>query len=643
MKVNYELWFILEIKKNGKLNQSYLVEPSLAQFYRTSKLNERDHFQLRGPYAIQAYEDELRSEGLQKVDPSEIDAASQAGKPFYSVLDASSNHFLPDIDVVNFGDDVELMACAREMRLSELGMLMYSDPRETFLTDDRGNLKKDIGFTPQSQTDRSVIEGMNVPRFTTKHDDDAGVGSDPSLTVSMIKAGCGLKHFVDMAQQKFGQDWDDFTGEFRRDNFPRRVAQERGVEDYRNFILEGATVGITGTMPSGSFKMLNRHRDQINATSDTHKFYWGISLHEWVQYPNWKQLLLIRLAFGGYGKKCLDDVSRRYSVNTEILQGLSSWRNNNPELFTNGVELLYSDTAFPFRFVRPRADKAIYFSIFIHGLLVLGRKFGYDKGILMEAVYAMCLSPSPAGWYMGIMAVVDNLGGRNLIIAFIDYMVEVHRSVSAGPGRRRQPSHGRGIDTKELFVSIRNLARHATLASSSASTRDIVRGWTRHSSAGGVHGVGELICQEQIYVLTGASYIRNLDHINNVFLSRGTETVRRLATLGVLTPTHRAEVIRFLEARMRLGSRLLENGMCEWQRDENPRVNVWRDTVASGQSLYTIKKGGVECMGVDGIPRTVGGVTWRYDMIGYEHGVRWWDEHFDFEQITGRTIFSRNK
>ena len=118
----------------------------------------------------------------------------------------------------------------------------------------------------------------------------------------------------------------------------------------------------------------------------------------------------------------------------------------------------------------------IYFSIFIHGLLVLGRKFGYDKGILMEAVYAMCLSPSPAGWYMGIMAVVDNIGGRNLIIAFIDYMVEYHRSVSAGPGRRRQPSHGRGIDTKELFVSIRNLARHATLASSSASTLDIVRG-----------------------------------------------------------------------------------------------------------------------------------------------------------------------
>ena len=89
---------VFEVRDQSILRRVYIIDPSEQQFYRIARLDEHVHFQLRGSAAVEAYIENVQELGLRKRRPSEINANSNM---FYTVLNAQSDHFLPEISVVN--------------------------------------------------------------------------------------------------------------------------------------------------------------------------------------------------------------------------------------------------------------------------------------------------------------------------------------------------------------------------------------------------------------------------------------------------------------------------------------------------------------------------------------------------------------
>lgn len=659
MKLRCDLWLVVEIEKDEKLHKSIIVEPSSRQFYRTVNLHERDHFQLRGEFSVHAYTRFIERRGLVRVEGAQFDGddVDADNQPRYCVLSQDENHVLQDIVVLNFEDDPELVALADRVRLAEHGHHLLSSGGRKKLgkngLEDRGNLRVDIGFCAQSHNDKSVVPGMNVPRFTTWADSKPGLAPGESLTVSVILSACAMKHFVERAKEKLGVSWNDFEGVTRRTLFPHRAASDRGVENSEDFDSEGVSLSVTGTMADGSCRILNRHRDSLNSREESHCSYRGLSMIDEVHYEDWSHPVGVRFTLGEYGKKCIDDAMKRHATNGNIFVDIQRWRNNNPELFWNDPRLLEVEGPHRFRFIRPRADKSVYYSIFIHGIRELGKKLNYDKGVMFEAVMAMSFTPSPSGWYTGLKHVLVILleklqrgESANFITLWIDYMVTHHKCVSWGHGRRRQVSHGRSVSEPDLFKSLRNMMRLSHEASLSTDTKSVMRRWTSKPEKGGLFGVGDLVGQEQVYVLTSFTAIESAAHIGNTFVGCRNKTAERLAGLGVKTQTHRRELVRFLAVNMELPELVVENSLCEWQREVSRRGNgarVYFDTIVRGQNLYLLQDGELFQMDKEGVVTAVDDPTWDFDNIDYYEGaVRWWDDEVDLEVLRNEINLTAN-
>lgn len=640
--LQYELWFVLEVVPRADVRHVYLLEPTKLQFYRTYALHERYHFQIRTIHAVRAYIKSMASEGVPCIPSARAQNYIDNQSSFCAILEGARNHFLDDVTVINcHGDSLEVGEMIKSMRLNEMAELMLtgSDSQDP---DNRGNFRRDIGFCPQSQNDTSVIPGMNVPRYTTRYDSVEGLEGDNSFTVSMMNAAVRLRGIVNYVSRAFSLGWNDFVDGSRASLFSRRVAQERGVANPEEFVTEGNSIGITGIDPRGNLRLLRRHVDDQNARVPSHHFYWGVSVYESVRHEGWSADQFIRISFGGYGKKCIDDVMRRLGVNTSIHRSFVQWSRDEGDLFSASAQSILSWDGGLFRFMRPRVDKSVYYSIFVHGLQQVGEATSYDRGLLIEAVFAMSLTPSPSGWYNGIMHSLRIRRGRNLIVTFIEFMVQSYRCVSHGEGRRRQVSHGRSMSRRDLFQSLVNMSSLIDMATDNQDSRRLLRRWAGNPSRGGLQGVGELIATEQIHVLTVLGVICTQRHAERVSISRGTMTYRRLEELGVTTDSHRLEIIRYVCGRMGIDPWVGENGFCEWLRGENRQDGRFFDTVVRGQGLYFMRDGGVVEVDDAGEETPYAAREWAFGRAPMAGGLSWWGDTFDPSELEGEMVLTRN-
>ena len=388
--------------------------------------------------------------------------------------------------------------------------------------------------------------------------------------------------------------------------------------------------------------ILRCHVDNLNSRLPSHHFYWGVSMYQDVRHHGWDSKQRIRISFGGYGKKCIDDCLRRLAVNRSILQSFQAWTNENQGVFNVSAESLLNWRGGMFRFLPPRLDKGIYYSIFVHGLLELGAATGYDRALLIEAVFAMSLTPSPSGWYSGIMHCIRIRRGRNLITTFIKFMVDSYGCVSHGDGRRRQVSHGRSMSLRQLFGSLQRMAGFIDHANTKVKTRALLKSWAATFERGGVHGVGELIAHEQIHVLTLLGLIRNRSHVDRVTISRGTDTFRRLGELGVESDAHRSELVRFVGSRTGMDPWVVENGFCEWLRARNGVGGRFVDTIVRGQALYSFRgKGVVEVDGF-GVESSVEPRVWEWGCAVLDDGHQWGVGGFDLSKLASDIVLTTN-
>lgn len=325
-----ELWFVLEVPVAGTVSKVYITQPSVHQFYRTCDLHECNHFQINCVTRLQVFVDRMEENGLTYLCPGAVDATSA---DFFTILAHDDNYVLPDITVINMFSR-EGQELVRSVGLEELGRHVLSNNVPSS-GDDRNNLRTDIGFSAQSYTDREVVEGMVAPRFTTRLDGLPGMNNDTSLTQSIMKASIALKGVVEEVQGEHQVNWeDDFSDATRSNLFSHRIAAIHGIEDPTQFVVEGCSLGVTGLLPSGDYKILQPHMDRMNGRVDGYNVYWGLSVYVKVQYPGWACGAWVRIALGCYGKKSVDDFMRRLSVNSQILDDVRSWMDNHPELLS---------------------------------------------------------------------------------------------------------------------------------------------------------------------------------------------------------------------------------------------------------------------------------------------------------------------
>ena len=631
---------VFEVRDQSILRRVYIIDPSEQQFYRIARLDEHVHFQLRGSAAVEAYIENVQELGLRKRRPSEINANSNM---FYTVLNAQSDHFLPEISVVNSFPSSIMDTNIKRMNLRKWGEKIISGCESDDSSQTRGNDRIDIGFTAQSHNDPGIIQGMNVPRFTTKHDRSPGLEENETLTMSLMRSAISMKRLVDEMKDKYKLKWDDFNNGERRSLFSQRVANDRGIEDGESFVYEGVTVGLTGALPNGKYLWLRPHRDRMNAIRDGYNVYHGFSIHFRIRYAGFRHSVLIRVALGGYGRKYLDDCLSRLEINKSILNGVLDWENDNPELFEITPSLLKFSGERYYRTIRPRADKSVYYSIFIEGLLRLGDMCDNDLGVLYEAVFLMTLTPSPLGWFEGVMFAAKNRGSENLVEVFINHMVEEHDCVSYGPGRRRQVSHGRSLTLNQLYSSLINMKRCVELASLIDDCEQLFKRWTSTYRKGGVHGAGELIGQEQMTILSYLAMLGDKDHTSSACVAKSTETHTRLSSLGVKSRQHMAELVRFVMVNIGADASFVENVLCEFLRDTTRSSFAAKDTIIRGQGLFSREGGSLYRMDEDGRKEFIEDREWLFGRVSYRSGRMWWEPGFQPESLEGGLVLSTKK
>lgn len=653
MIFNINLWLVIEVEKGGKdkgsedvLDQVYIIESSKNQLYRVRSLNERTHFQIDDDQEMNEYLARLEDKGLEEIDSPDVQSDSTL---FFTFLHGNENHYLPEITIFN-----NLQESVPSFMLSQIRLRDWAEhltkPVNAGKSEcgTRGCVKLDIGFCPQSYKDPDVVKGMNAPKFTTKHDRFLGLDGDSSITASMIESAIGTNFLRSSLSRTHDLSWEgDFNHDRRLTLFANRAAESHVHLHHTKFVFEGVTIGVTGTLPDGRTVKILPHRDILNGIGAGYDVYYSFSSLVVLKRKGGEGYTTVRVSIGCYGKKCVDDFLLRLDANEKLYRAISTWRNNNPELFHIDSYLLKFTADATHRLVRPRADKKLYYSIYIEGVLKLGQIFSYDMGVLFEAVYLITMCPSPLGWYNGVMAAAHKRGDGNLVEAFVNHMVDLHGAVSSGEGRRRQVSHKRSVTRANVYHSLMNMMTLAASSVAENNTQEYIKNWSKGPENGGVYGARELISQEQIYILTALGVIKNYKHAIDAQIAKGTETADRLRKWKITKDSHRAEIMRYVCARMKISPYVAENMFCEFLRfaakEESVKSFPAKDAIIKGQGIYTLMGGVLTRTDVEGTTEMVDMSMWGFDRIVYSGGVRWWKKGFRPLAITGELTLTINE
>ena len=634
---NCQHWFVLEILPEGGGEtpiRVYLLEPSLYQFYRTMDLHLRPHFLANGLF-FSRYEVGLyRERGLEEVNVSNLArGTSPLPEGVFVILRNNVNHILDEIQVINnLERGEETRALVDALRLPDLAELVLNNETAALEVDERGNLRKDINFVGRSSKDRieGDYPGMNVPHYSTHFDDEPGLDGDWSLTQSLIKTAIAQRRLVlHLAELVGAPDWGmDFVGNEKRLRcFCHRIAQLYGITDYQDFVTAGNSLGINATVPGALHSLLARHKDNLNGRLPGHNLYWGVVVHARIMFRG--VVVLVRINFGGYDRHHLDGVVRREEENIRILDDYRAWKEENPARFDPEPwrHIRDANPGTPV-FTLPHANKIVYYSPFVDTLLKIGALTGWDRGVLYEAVLGMGMTPCAEGWCEGMLAAA-NPGfrkGRNLIVAFADYMVRTRGGVAMGEQRRRQPSLNMDeVDLHRLLKSARRMEELCSGANVIDDTWGVVGDWNAHDTAGGVLFAGELTAQEQVAVMSLVLEIRNPVHLRNARICKGTHTERRLrAEYGIAdSEGRRMEVLRYVSARTGDPPVTVENTFCE-----SNRVFQACDTFLCGMKIYDLggkKDNELYATDEHGQTSIVPRPRWEWGRCEYNHGIKWWE------------------
>lgn len=221
-----------------------------------------------------------------------------------------------------------------------------------------------------------------------------------------------------------------------------------------------------------------------------------------------------------------------------------------------------------------------------------GPTYIVDRHIILEAIFAISLTSSPSRWWEGILAALDMCvtNGKNLIINYIDYMVDTYQTVSGGDGRRHGPSHNREMSLHQLLRSLSNMDTICVESSTATSSaQDLLM---QSVAKGGLYGVGKLGAGEIGYLLTAFGLFSSPSTTGlSVKIATTTTTGERLAGFGVNSEEQCQELQQCLNQALGTNDSDTENIVCESLRLDSGYVGI--DTFHRGQQhLFRLGSGG---------------------------------------------------
>lgn len=619
-----------------------MVEPSDTQIYRTTRLDKYSHSMKKNRRDVDDYKIVLSLEGYVEVQNAS-DARKRTNKQarWFIFLSHDTNHFLDEISVFNIKpDDVEVHnILKKEVRLLEMSTYLfdrfgcnYYRKVQSVTSSKRGNYTVSCGFATQCIT--SKIDNMNAYTFCTNGTHkEVGFGSDENLTVSILSGGIGLTRVFRLLSQRHDLDYNDFEGcQERTRMFSHRVAKiDYNVPGWRDFIMEGLTYSITGQMKTGDNIILDRHTDSENARDESHSAYWNVSQYMLIEDG---KNYLVRGSLGAYGKVGCDHFMKRRQKYNAIKTILVQWMRNpgNADRFIPLQDILkgaeWDSDGYCLR--KPHSDKSVYYSIFIHGMFTLKKMFGYNLGIICEAVWLMGIVRCPDTWYRGILAaakrVVDGRG-KNLVIEFIEYVtLELYDKLSLGKGARRIPSYNKVYtNLSKIWESLRAIHSLIKMANECKdrkrrNPKTFMKQWIKK-----VDGAGQLIGSEQVHVLTMMNVITDTTYMYNIDVAMKTKTGKRVQKLGV---HNGSDLIQYLSFSLSLQPWVVENMICESLKEEGAD-NKFCDVLVDGQCIYELKNGQLIAWNKSGVSYSVEQTReWKLMKSRSLKCVEWWQDDF---------------
>ena len=156
----------------------------------------------------------------------------------------------------------------------------------------------------------------------------------------------------------------------------------------------------------------------------------------------------------------------------------------------------------------------------------------------------------------------------------------------------------------------------------------------------GLYGVSDLHAYEIMNCATKLGLVKNVKHIRNVGVAKGTATGgERLKARGFETDAHRRELMDTLCQELGCDSQTGENVLCETLKsaDQTTRtVNRGEvDVVAEGQSYYEVVGGKLLVITCEGDRRFIEFEDITQEADGEEYGPKWkwWEMNPDYPEL----------
>ena len=626
----FEQW-----SKDGTHYASFLIEPNHRQYYDIPRTDVRPHFQIIDRQ-VEGYLDTLRCKRFEEVESPSRRSLCHRLRPrkFWTCLCNDRNHFLAEVTVVNkFRSGSNIRQIADGIPLKELAQRMFVDEYNELTGDTRGNLRYDIGYTAVNQTDPSIVKGMFFPKRLTKCAESRGLQKDDiTFEHSLFKCGCGVMKIAEEVNRMSGNDSPYFQNKKRDSFFGGRWCQSLMMPDMKPWsVFDG--LSCFGTGPTIDYRVIKTERHVDKHNSNVYGEEHCPTYTEWVWIVTSSgSKMQVRVGINLYKKQCCDDAMRRWEVNETIAASIEDdcvqRKHRSEELFrkfvppvVRGVEL--ADWTYD-----ADDDKDGHYSLYVNVLNQIGDRYDRNRGILLEALLTIPLTPASDGWYHNIVSVIEafEVGecvDDHLITKYIELAKEKRGSVSWGDFPRCQPSHRGKLTERQMFQSLQNLDRILYLAEETNITKGIVKKLSSSAKNGGVHGVGQFYAQVLINVATKIGLLKNKVHVQQITISESTATYKRLRNMGIRSKSHASELIPYLSGRLRLSPHKCENMVCEMLRRKYGKDGT-KDYFVKGHVLYVIEGDNVMTVDTDGTSSNVQYTDALYNNR-YMPKYRWWN------------------
>ena len=606
---------------------TYIIEQSDCQLYDPTDSHRNRHGQLLRDQLEKEYQ-KLEHKGFVVAeDDDHARSMRAAGVQFVRFLDKESDHYMHDITVVNdVHEDPDLSVIAAAIPFQALAQRMFVDDylppnrRKTKKTADikRGNLRHDAGISPSLHMGKDIVEGMNFPMRIKTSAKLPGIGDDPTLEHTMVKAGCAVQQAMEIVQRSRGGEGGQdlavnqaiFPDEERNRLFGTRWLRDLGLEGEVKF--EGTSCFGTGETRDDRVVKTDAHTDDDNDRTEGNNHSPTITRLVKVLYDG--VLTEVRVGVNIYKKKCGGDAMERYAANEKIL-GLVQDNSGRPAAcdevpleakFERPAGVSDDDEMWSF----PADDnKDGMLSIYANEILRLTDGIGRNRAAMVEALVTLTLTPAPDGWFKTFRGLADLILERqgtdlddNLFFMYVDFARALHDSVAHGNCFRCQVSFGGGkpVTRDEALQTFRNLDACLRFADESSDTAKVVKKMEAPLSKGGVRFAGPYYAHVILNIAMKVGLVKNRIHLEHVTIAPSTTTYSRLVDeYGLKGPNHAKEVIPFLMARLGETSAItVDNRVCEALRRKFG-VKKWDVFVqghvlfaADGRGIYTVSPGG---------------------------------------------------